>query len=147
MCLQGTLPVPVPRGIEGKGVSMEIMGYVIEDCVSRGIELLDKYGPEDWRDLIDRETYHHHDVLDCILGQVYGSYFGGKSALEDAITEAGEWEDLPECAVTAWCCADCDHSLFPRYFGFDGTDEMNRAFEEEWRKRLWGPTVPEAEEC
>lgn len=126
---------------------MEINGIVIEDAVSRGIDLMDTYGPENWRDMIDRETYHHHDVLDCILGQVYGSYFVGTGALEQAISNADAWDKIPNDGEEYYCCASCSGALRPRFFGFDGTGEMNDAFEAEWRKRLWGPTVPDVEEC
>lgn len=105
----------------------------IAASVQRGIDLLDRFAPQGWRDRINPETYNHHDILLCILGQVYGGYFRGFEILRDAMEE----EDIP--------FVDMDgqevESMTARAYGFDGPGEYNEHFQQEWSARLWPVAV------
>lgn len=47
----------------------------VEQAVQNGIELLDIAGPVDWRENIDLNELFMNSAYDCILGQLYGSYW------------------------------------------------------------------------
>lgn len=53
----------------------------VEERVRRGIALLDKKGPENWRTNIDLSDLDLKDPWDCVLGKVYGTFSAGVLAL------------------------------------------------------------------
>lgn len=54
------MPDPIPKGVRTR--------------VQKGIDFLDEYGPEDWRNGIDLGTLNLSSPTDCVLGQLYGVY-------------------------------------------------------------------------
>lgn len=53
---------------------------IIEQRVSNGVALLDEHKPG-WRDLVNVYTLDMESTESCILGQVFGEYIKGASAL------------------------------------------------------------------
>lgn len=106
----------------------------VEKAVSSAEEVLDKYGPENWRERIDLAVLNMDSPWSCVLGQVYDSekldhyfspYVNGVDALASRV----------------------NGSFVPSQYGFDGNIRWLRACEDEWRLRLTTITVPEREEC
>lgn len=54
----------------------KILG-TIEHRVQKGVELLNEKAPG-WIKKIDLKTFNIHNEANCVLGQVFGSYFVGK---------------------------------------------------------------------
>lgn len=52
----------------------------VKRCVNDGVALLDKYMPG-WEHRIDRAQLDMHSCSRCILGQLYGEYVHGLTAL------------------------------------------------------------------
>lgn len=50
--------------------------------VRSGVDLLDLRGPPDWRSRIDPDRLNVDSGRDCVLGQVYGTYWSGLRYLE-----------------------------------------------------------------
>ena len=48
---------------------------VLVSRVQKGIALLDKKGPEDWREKVNLDTLDMIHGTNCIVGQIYGGYF------------------------------------------------------------------------
>jgi hypothetical protein len=46
----------------------------VEQRIQRGIAYLDLFGPENWRDLIQKQYISMSSVHDCIAGQIFGNY-------------------------------------------------------------------------
>lgn len=123
--------VPVPRGIEGKGVLMCIECNVtldfneddVREAVSKGIALLDEHGPSDWRLKVDLSILDMDNMQYCILGQVYRGFPVGLHILAEKA------------------------NFSVREFGFDGPFAWLEACGEEWKRQLTTVTVPEREEC
>ncbi len=61
--------------------------------VGRGIELLDRHGPEGWRQLLDLERLDLSQPEDCVLGQLYGGYYAGCRALDLFRTDPSSGEE------------------------------------------------------
>jgi hypothetical protein len=59
--------------------------------VGRGIELLDRRGPEGWRQLLNPERLDISQPEDCVLGQLYGSYYAGCRALDLFLTDPADY--------------------------------------------------------
>jgi len=57
------------------------MDITIAQRVQNGIELLDAYGPEDWREAISAHDLDMVSTAYCILGQVYDTYWIGTQEL------------------------------------------------------------------
>ena len=56
-----------------------------DQAVAEGVNLLDAYGPPQWRGTVDLDTLNMADDHDCILGQLYGSYGAGLRALGESV--------------------------------------------------------------
>lgn len=54
----------------------------LAEAVSRGIALLNAYGPENWLAKIDPQDLNLQASSQCVLGQVYGEFNNGVKALE-----------------------------------------------------------------
>lgn len=88
-------------------------------AVDKGVELLDQQQPG-WRDRIDVSSLDMHQGGSCVLGQLFGDYFDGRSKLglnaDDAIDHGfmalivqGEdlsWEDRSELHEAQWATLD-----------------------------------------
>ena len=72
---------------------------MFEEEVTAGIALLDKQGPEGWRNKIDVETLDLAYIDKCILGQVYGNYFDGLKVLDVDFDE----DNFDSVAPYAFC--------------------------------------------
>ena len=74
-------------------------------AVRKAVDLLDEKGPRDWRAKIDTRTLDVSDSDNCVLWQVYGSYFEGLEILgiDAKKVDAADLDDLewafsgPEC--------------------------------------------------
>lgn len=62
-------------------------------AVAEGANLLDTYGPPQWRGTINLPKLNMADDHDCILGQLYGSYATGLAALGANVYAGTEYED------------------------------------------------------
>lgn len=49
--------------------------------IENGVKVLDSWSPN-WRTLVDWDTLSMHSLTNCILGQLFGSYYAGRSTLE-----------------------------------------------------------------
>ncbi len=49
--------------------------------VKQGAKFLDENGPTNWRQIIESESLDMLDCEACILGQLYGSFYGGRTKL------------------------------------------------------------------
>lgn len=67
---------------------------VLEARVQRGIALLDSARPA-WREDIDTEILNVGDLTRCPLGQLFGDYCNGISALDSIMRARGEDAILP----------------------------------------------------
>lgn len=136
--LQQMSVVPVPHGIEGKGVLMCLECGVapsfdeedVREAVSRGIALLDTYGPSDWRLRVDLSTLNMDSPYGCILGQIYSGMEVGRSGFSAGLHILSQF--------TYFGAREC---------GFDGSLAWLDACGEEWKRQLTTVTVPEREEC
>lgn len=63
---------------------------MFEDRVIKGAAVLDASAPRLWREMIDLNTLDLSDGEDCVLGQVFGTYVDGLTALELPEDEAEE---------------------------------------------------------
>lgn len=87
----------------------------VADRVNEGIIELDTHVP-DWRSKVNSGILLMDSHKDCILGQIYGSYFSGVKAL-----------DLTDETVIV--------------YGFETEDYSEEGYEElskEWQRRLTG---------
>ena len=57
------------------------MSKLAEKRVAKGVALLDKKVPNGWRECINPHTLDVSDYDLCVLGQIYGNYSLGTSAL------------------------------------------------------------------
>jgi hypothetical protein len=53
----------------------------IDKRVARGMKLLDKKGPKNWRAQVDLNRLNMSHADRCVLGQVYGGFWNGLSRL------------------------------------------------------------------
>ena len=53
--------------------------------VDRGIALLDKHGPKDWRKKIDCDLLNLESCHNCVLGQLFGDYGDGLLTLQTRV--------------------------------------------------------------
>ncbi len=62
------------------------------DAVRNAVELLNEFGPEDWRNEIDVHVLRMEDVYGCVLGQIYGSFYIGMDVLMESNSSlTGQW--------------------------------------------------------
>jgi hypothetical protein len=52
-----------------------------QDRVFDGTAFLDNYGPENWDQRINVDKLDMCDTTNCVLGQLYGSFFTGRNSL------------------------------------------------------------------
>jgi hypothetical protein len=54
----------------------------LRECVKRGITLIDQHAPRDWRNSVNLGKLNMSSGVNCILGQLYGTFPNGLLALE-----------------------------------------------------------------
>jgi len=74
----------------GTFFSMQERPYEAE--VERGIALLDEHAPADWIGNVDIERLDMGSGRNCILGQVFGNYSWGLSALRTTMEGEPSWK-------------------------------------------------------
>jgi hypothetical protein len=97
----------------------------VQELVRKGVTLLDETTPN-WRDSVSTATLHMNRSSHCVLGQVYGSYWAGLSALD--IDEHGKDYGF-----------HIDYSQLEDDDGCVETGDIGRAFEDlqvEWVRVL-----------
>lgn len=77
------------------------MTITAENAVDNGIKWLDANGPEGWRDKIDLERLNMADGIDCILGQLYDSYWNAPEDVRGTTMGTNSIRDKH-------CCEMCD---------------------------------------
>lgn len=102
----------------------------VREAVSKGIALLDMYGPSDWRSRVDLSILSMDSPYSCILGQIYSGMEGGRSGFSTGLHILDQYAYFNV-----------------REHGFDGPIAWLNACQEEWRRQLTTVTVPEREEC
>lgn len=96
----------------------EFTSYSAREAVQKGYALLDEHKPG-WINLINWETLDLSGTYNCILGQLYGSYFRGCEALH-----------LGSCT----CCAEFEETGSDYGFNIPGDDFITfEMLEELWR--------------
>ncbi len=91
----------------------------VQERVDKGVQLLDFKCPG-WRKKVYASKLDMSDILNCVLGQIFGYYYDGLNELE--------LSDNPEEL--------CDS---PRHFGFNassGDEAEYLELKREWTKRL-----------
>lgn len=97
------------------------MTATIEERVARGVEYMDTYAPEGWRDMIDLNALSIISTDQCVWGQVFRdpcSYMPGYGLHKDAFYR------------------NTDGKLFTWDYGFNATDGEWTELDEEWRRVL-----------
>lgn len=100
----------------------------IEQRVSNGVALLDEHQPG-WRDLVNVEILDIESLGDCILGQVYGGYIAGASALGISSADVAD-------ATTVQSTYGFDISQEEYAKDFVTQQLIFAELEEEWTKRI-----------
>ncbi len=80
--------------------------------VANGIALLDREGPEGWRERIDCDSLDLADGCNCVLGQVYGDFWPAIAAF--APTETRDAFSVAHAFAVSWE-ANASESLPDRY--------------------------------
>lgn len=60
---------------------------VAELAVAKAVALLDQLAPANWRDEVTLEYLDMGDGEQCVLGQIYGDYNVGITALQESASE------------------------------------------------------------
>lgn len=97
----------------------------VEQAVQNGIDWLDENYDGDWRSKINLDKLDMSRSMDCILGQLYGSYWHAPKEARDPMMGTQRLGD--------YCCEDCTPDI-PEDFSGDGFtyDDLD----DEWRYRL-----------
>lgn len=64
--------------------------YDYTKSVQRGIQFLDKYAPEGWRDRIDWSKVSIISAHDCVAGQAFGSVMGNEGYMMSGWLQASD---------------------------------------------------------
>lgn len=72
---------PVPTFEEARTEEEKSVDALVKKRVQRGIALLEKKHGPNWVDRVDLETLELMNCENCVLGQLYGRYSAGTSAL------------------------------------------------------------------
>jgi hypothetical protein len=104
----------------------------MEQRIQRGIAYLDLFGPENWRDLIQKQYINMASAYDCIAGQVFGNYHDmplGFNRADYGFMMTDAEEIAHSDAMTDWYNLPGDDDLPPYpVFGM--------ALRDEWIKQL-----------
>jgi hypothetical protein len=65
----------------------------LRECVKRGVNLIDQYGPQDWRKKINLAKLDMCSVTNCVLGQLYETFTDGLKALNFRTRVRGDLKD------------------------------------------------------
>jgi hypothetical protein len=98
---------------------------MFEEQINRGIDLLDAYGLEDWREkaLSNLDRLNMYDTTNCLLGIVYGQYGLGLQALTGQLAGCG----APDCGFNIRSTWDEE---------YDEIMSKYAILTEEWKKAL-----------
>jgi hypothetical protein len=91
--------------------------------VRKGIALLDKDGPADWRELIDLRILNIATIHNCVLGQLYGNYDVGMGKLASRACSYGKAAPDP-----GW------YGFSLSKYGAETWDKLNQVWKQELKK-------------
>lgn len=72
------------------------------EAIRRGVDLLDRHGPVNWRDVVEVDQLYMRSAATCVLGQVYRRAFNSTDRI-DWIGNVGSAYDLGVAVLRAMC--------------------------------------------